>query len=431
MAKAPAHTVCRTFLVCVAASLVLTACGHAQRPRASTANAVVPVVTATFGAVAPTSELSGIIAPLQNVAITSSLTEPTDVITVQEGDHVRKGQVLARLDTADLVAEYNSDMATYKSDLAKANQTFDQAGLTIIQNSNTVDQARAAVRAAQHTLAIDTLNLKRDAELLKNGYVAQQTYDEQQVTVRNDQETISQDEVTLANDIKQVQANGTTSTGLQGATVETARAAAVAALASADQIKVAIAKAVIYSPIDGVVVNRNLNIGEYPGTRQIFTLQETDRVYAVLNGAGSQIIGIRTGSSVEIASTLLPGKHIPGNVVGVLSPVQPGATNFIVNTVVDNARDLLKPGMVITGIAKLPGASGIRIPSTAFLDTTDSTVQIVKGGVVHTASVVLIAQDDKNAIVRGLDSGTTVVANGQLGLLEKEPVTPQLQVAQK
>ncbi|MGD0052303.1 MAG: biotin/lipoyl-binding protein, partial [Vulcanimicrobiaceae bacterium] len=117
---------CRTFLVCVAASLVLTACGHAQRPRASTANAVVPVVTASFGAVAPTSELSGIIAPLQNVAITSSLTEPTDVITVQEGDHVRKGQVLARLDTADLVAEYNSDMATYKSDLAKANQTFDQ-----------------------------------------------------------------------------------------------------------------------------------------------------------------------------------------------------------------------------------------------------------------------------------------------------------------
>ncbi|MGD0052578.1 MAG: efflux RND transporter periplasmic adaptor subunit, partial [Vulcanimicrobiaceae bacterium] len=319
----------------------------------------------------------------------------------------------------------------YKSDLAKANQTFDQAGLTIIQNSNTVDQARAAVRAAQHTLAIDTLNLKRDAELLKNGYVAQQTYDEQQVTVRNDQETISQDEVTLANDIKQVQANGTTSTGLQGATVETARAAAVAALASADQIKVSIAKAVIYSPIDGVVVNRNLNLGEYPGTRQIFTLQETDRVYAVLNGAASQIIGIRTGSSVQIASTLLPGKHIPGNVVGVLSPVQPGATNFIVNTVVDNARDLLKPGMVITGIAKLPGASGIRIPSTAFLDTTDSTVQIVKGGVVHTANVVLIAQDDKNAIIRGLDPGTTVVANGQLGLLENEPVTPQLQVAEK
>ena len=57
MAKAPARTVSRSFLVCVAASLVLTACGHAQRQRASTANAVVPVVTAAYGSVAPTSLL--------------------------------------------------------------------------------------------------------------------------------------------------------------------------------------------------------------------------------------------------------------------------------------------------------------------------------------------------------------------------------------
>jgi|SRR5580658_1613745 multidrug efflux pump subunit AcrA (membrane-fusion protein) len=431
MAKAPAHTACRTFLVCVAASLVLTACGHAQRQRASTANAVVPVSTATFGTVSPTSLLSGLVAPLQNVGITSSLAEPTDVITVQEGDHVLKGQVLARLDTADLVAEYNSDIATYKSDVAKADQTFDQAGLTIIQNSNTVDQARAAVRSAQHTLAIDSLNLKRDAELLKNGYVAQQTYDQQLVTVRNDQETIAQDEVTVANDAKQVQANGTTATGLQGATVETARAAAVAALASADQVKVSIGKAVIYSPIDGVVVNRNLNLGEYPGTRQIFTLQETDRVYAVLNGSGEQIVGIRTGAPVSIETAALPGKHIPGTVVGVLSPVQPGATNFIVNAIVDNARDVLKPGMVVSAVAKLPSASGVRIPTTAFLDTTNSTVQIVKNGIVHTVSVLMVAQDDKNAIVRGLEQGTMVVANGQLGLSDGEPVTIQQQVAEK
>jgi multidrug efflux pump subunit AcrA (membrane-fusion protein) len=431
MAKAPARTVSRSFLVCVAASLVLTACGHAQRQRASTANAVVPVVTAAYGSVAPTSLLSGLVAPFQNVGITSSLSEPTDVITVQEGDHVRKGQVLARLDTADLVAEYNSDMATYNSDVAKANETFDQAGLTIIQNSNTVDQARAAVRSAQHTLAVDSLNLRRDAELLKNGYVAQQAYDQQELTVRNDQETIAQDQVTLANDVKQVQANGTTGSGLQGATVESARAAAVAARAAADQIQVSISKAVIYSPIDGVVVNRNLNLGEYPGTRQIFTLQETDRVYAVLNGSGGQIVGIRTGASVSIETAALPGKHIPGTVVGVLSPVQPGATNFIVNAIVDNARELLKPGMVVSAVANLPNASGVRIPITAFLDTTNSTVQIVKSGIVRTVDVLMVAEDDKSAIVRGLEQGTTVVANGQLGLSDGEPVTTQQQVAEK
>jgi multidrug efflux pump subunit AcrA (membrane-fusion protein) len=432
MVKGTPRSISRALVIYTVALSLLSACGHAQRQRASTANAVVPVVTASYGTVSPTSLLSGIVAPLQNVAITSSLSEPTDQIGVQEGDHVRKGQVLAKLDTADLVAQYNSDMATYNSDVAKANQTFDQAGLTIIQNSNTVDQARAAVRAAQHTLAVDTLNLKRDAELLKNGYVAQQAYDQQQLTVRNDQEAVSQAQVTLANDVKQVQANGTTSTGLQGATVQSARAAAEAALADANQVKVSINKAVIYSPINGVVVNRNLNLGEYPGTRQIFTLQETDRVYAMLNGSGSQIVGIRTGTPVAIQSNSLPGVRIRGMVVGVLSPVQPGATNFVVNAIVNNANDLLKPGLVITGVARLPGASGIRIPATAFLDTTNSTVQVVRGGIVHTANVLMIAQDDKNAIVRGLSEGTTVVANGQLGLSDGEPVTiAPHQVAEK
>jgi RND family efflux transporter MFP subunit len=252
------------------------------------------------------------------------------------------------------------------------------------------------------------------------------------LTVRNDQEAVSQAQVTLANDVKQVQANGTTSTGLQGATVQSARAAAEAALADANQVKVSINKAVIYSPINGVVVNRNLNLGEYPGTRQIFTLQETDRVYAMLNGSGSQIVGIRTGTPVAIQSNSLPGVRIRGMVVGVLSPVQPGATNFVVNAIVNNANDLLKPGLVITGVARLPGASGIRIPATAFLDTTNSTVQVVRGGIVHTANVLMIAQDDKNAIVRGLSEGTTVVANGQLGLSDGEPVTiAPHQVAEK
>jgi hypothetical protein len=73
----------------------------------------------------------------------------------------------------------------------------------------------------------------------------------------------------------------------------------------------------------------------------------------------------------------------------------------------------------------------VRIPTTAFLDTTNSTVQIVKNGIVHTVSVLMVAQDDKNAIVRGLEQGTMVVANGQLGLSDGEPVTIQQQVAEK
>jgi hypothetical protein len=41
-----------------------------------------------------TASISGVIAPLQNVAISSQLAEPADSVLVNEGEHVRAGQVI-------------------------------------------------------------------------------------------------------------------------------------------------------------------------------------------------------------------------------------------------------------------------------------------------------------------------------------------------
>jgi multidrug resistance efflux pump len=430
MARALPHPVRRLLVLCVALTLV-AGCGRSQRPPRQTGNAIVPVVTASYGSVAPKTVLSGTIAPLQNVGITSTLSEPADIVSVQEGDHVSRGEVLAQLDTADLRAQLQADIASAQSSRAKAMQTYDQAGLTIAQNSNTVNAARSAVRQAQVTLGNDQLTLTRDAALLRSGYIAQSQYDLQATVVKNDQQAVQAAQVTLQNDVSQVQTNGTTSSGLQGANVASAQADVQTALAQADQVRVQISKAAIISPIDGVVVNRNLNPGEFPGTRTIFTLQQTDHVYAVLNGAGSQVVGVRNGSAVDVTSDLLPGKHTHGTVVGVLNAVQPGSTNFILKVLLDNGRGSLRPGMVVSGTASLPGASGTRIPVTAFLDTTDSSVQIVRDSAAQTVHVTTLAQDSKNAIVVGLPQGAVVIANGQLGLVDGQRVQPQRQVAEK
>lgn len=421
----------RLLLAAVALTLVATGCARTQRPPRQTGNAIVPVVTAAAGTVSPKTLLSGTIAPLQNVGITSTLSEPADEVNVQEGDRVRKGEVLAQLDTADLRAQLAADIAGAQSSRAKATQTYDQAGLTIAQNSNTVNAARAAVRQSQVTLSNDNLTLQRDAALLKQGYIAQSQYDLQATTVKNDQQAVQSAQVTLQNDVSQVKTNGSTSSGLQGANVAAAQADVQTALAQADQVRVQIAKAAIVSPIDGVVVNRNLNPGEFPGTRTIFTVQETDHVYAVLNGAGSQVVGVRNGSSVDVTSDLLPGKHTRGTVVGVLNAVQPGTTNFVLKVLIDNGRNLLRPGMVVSATASLPGASGIRVPITAFLDTTSSSLQVVHDGLAQTVHVTMIAADDKNAIVTGLPAGAVVISNGQLGLADGQRVQPQRQVAEK
>jgi hypothetical protein len=69
--------------------------------------------------------------------------------------------------------------------------------------------------------------------------------------------------------------------------------------------------------------------------------------------------------------------------------------------------------------------SGVRIPETAFLDTTNSTLQIVSGGIVETAKVTMLADDGKNAIVTGLPLGAAVVVNGESGLTDGQTVAPQ------
>ena len=81
--------------------LLLCACSHAPQPQ-HLAAAEVPVAVAQTGTVSPGSTLGGIIVPFLNVQIQSNLVEPVDGVYVNEGDRVRRGEVLARLDTRDL-----------------------------------------------------------------------------------------------------------------------------------------------------------------------------------------------------------------------------------------------------------------------------------------------------------------------------------------
>jgi multidrug efflux pump subunit AcrA (membrane-fusion protein) len=327
-------------------------------------------------------------------------------------------------------------------------------------------------------LANDTITLNRDAQLLHQGYLAQATYDQGKTVVANDTQAVRTAQVNLQNTISQVQANGTTSSGLQGATIEAVKAAEQTAIGMANQLRVQIAKARIVSPIDGIVVNRNLNPGEFPGTRQIFTLQQTDKVFAVLNGSGGQIVGVQSGSPVKIVSSDRATLTADAAVTAVLNQITPGSTNFIIKAVLANPRGGFQPGMVVTGQVTRPRTSGIVIPRTAFTDDSQTGVQTIvqrapgaggfaRGGgapggggrgfggaggpgaaggpggsdgpagpgsgtagprapvsVIQTLPVTMVAEDGKNAVVLGLHAGQTIVVNGQLGLSDGQPAEP-------
>jgi len=277
-------------------------------------------------------------------------------------------------------------------------------------------------------LTNDQTNLTRDQNLLAQGYVSQQSVDAQSTLVRNDQQALNSANANLASARSTVQANGTISgQGLQASAVQQSQAQEQVALAQAQQVRVQIGKATLVSPIDGVVVNRNLNPGEYPGNRELFTLQQINPIYAVLHASSEQISGIQAGASANVTAAQTNGsQRFTGRVVGVLNEINPGSTDFQVKVQLANEEHLLRPGMVVQGQIETFPLRGVRVPTTAFTDDNhDALMTVQPGSSIKTVKVAEVGSDGTTSVVTGITAGTRVVSDGQTSVGDGEKVSFQ------
>jgi multidrug efflux pump subunit AcrA (membrane-fusion protein) len=404
-----------------AAALILAAgCQHGAPPAQPVQS--VAVSTAARRTIHPAVTLSGLIAPLQNVAITTDVSEPTDSVLVNEGDSVTKGEVLAQLSTTDLVANLDSAQRDASENAAKLEQARYQAQQALESGGDQVHEAQAALDQARANYSYAEIELSRDEQLLTQGYVSQDTVDQQRAQTVVTQQAVSSAQAALATAMENQHVNGSQAAGLQKADVDAAQAAYASSVAQVRSLQAQIAKATIVSPIDGVVVNRNLNPGEYPGTRQIFTLQEVSHVYAELNAFSEQIANVRPNASVTVISTALPNEPFTGKVVAVLSPATPTSSGFVVKVDVPNPHHALEPGMTVSATVSTPAISGLAIPVSAFIDDTHQTVMVVEDNVAHSAQVQQVASDPRYAVITGLSAGAKVVTNGNLNLSDGQKV---------
>jgi len=263
---------------------------------------------------------------------------------------------------------------------------------------------------------------------LGQGYISQQAVDTQSTLVRNDQQALNSVNANLASARSNVQANGTLSgQGLQAAAVRQSQAQEQVAVAQAQQVRVQIGKAALVSPIDGVVVNRNLNPGEYPGTRELFTLQQINPVYAVLHASSEQVGRIANGAPATVTAPDVSGmQRFSGRVVGVLNEINPGSTDFQVKVQLPNAQHRLRPGMVVQGTVATSPMQGMTVPETAFTDDNhDALMTVEPGGSVKTVKVTELGSDGTTSVVAGVPAGTRVVSNGQTSVGDGEKISFQ------
>jgi len=115
----------------------------------------------------------------------------------------------------------------------------------------------------------------------------------------------------------------------------------------------------IYSPIGGIVIERNAAEGMYVdvGTR-IYTVADLTKLWVKLDAYESDLPWIRYGQQVEFTTEAYPGEVFKGKISFRDPVLNPETRTVKVRVNVDNPEGKLKPGMFVRAVARARVAGG-------------------------------------------------------------------------
>jgi membrane fusion protein (multidrug efflux system) len=277
-------------------------------------------------------------------------------VLVADNQPVKAGQTLAKIDDRDYVAaldQAKADVATTQADIENATAAL--------------QQQQAVIAQARDTVAVDQANLTyAEQENARYGDLANRGSGSVQMA----QQAVSKRDTARATLMRDTAA--VTVAEQQVAILQAQRAKANAALehnqAVQEQAQLNLGFTNIVAPIDGVVGNRSLRIGQFvqAGT-QLMAVVPLAAVYVVANFEEVQLAGIRAGQPVDIVVDAYSGTTVKGHVDSIaptsgqefaLLPPDNATGNFtkIVQRIPvkiaidpdDPLRGELRPGMSIT-----------------------------------------------------------------------------------
>ncbi|VIO77941.1 putative multidrug resistance protein EmrK [Bradyrhizobium ivorense] len=294
-----------------------------------------------------------------NTTIAPKVSGYLSAVLVGDNEHIRAGQVLARIDDRDFKVALDQT----KADVAAAEAA-------IASKHAQLDVQQSVIEAARATLAVDTATQtfaaqenKRYTDLAGTGYGSVQNAQQAQSRYASAQAAIARDTANLASALRQVE--------LLKADIAQAVAAQARATALQHQAELNLGYTTIIAPIDGVVGNRTLRTGQFvqAGT-QLMSLVPASGAYVIANYKETQLTNVRKGQPVEIEVDMFPGQVVRGHVDSLapasgqefaLLPPDNATGNFTkvvqripVKIVLDATEVELRPGMsVIPTIATL------------------------------------------------------------------------------
>jgi HlyD family secretion protein len=255
---------------------------------------------------------SGEIKPKNYINIGANALGILTRILVKEGDHVKKGQLVARIENIQPEAQVASQQAQVSS--AEADSNAAEAGLKVADENLRTQQAM--IDHSQADLEHAKLDYDRAKELFKDQLLAKQDFDTRKATYDAAAASLNEQQTRLA------QANSSreqTAAQLAAAQRRVAQAKAVLA-----QYSDMLHKFDSYAPLDGVVTNLPVREGEtvVPGVTNlagsnIMTIADMSLITAEVKVDETDIVSVALGQKADITIDAIPNKTFKGHVTEI------------------------------------------------------------------------------------------------------------------
>jgi multidrug efflux pump subunit AcrA (membrane-fusion protein) len=401
-----------SYIFIALAAILLCTCS--RRKTADSSEAEAPA-TPVQVAIAQRQSLEQIITaeavlyPFRQANITPKISAPVARFLVQRGDHVHTGQLLALLEARDLRASAQETKELYDQAQAAYATT---ANATVPED---LAKAKADLPAALQTLDAARKLLENRQKLLQQGAIAQKLVDDARVAEVQAQAQFD----TAAEHLKSVQNVSRVEQ------VKAAQAQVQAAKAHYESAAAQVAYAEIRSPLDGVIADRPLNLGEMASAGSpLFTIVNISRVVARVNVPAQQASALHVGDKATVSGA---GGDLAGKITVVSPAVDPSTTTLQVWVEAPNPAEKLKLGSTVQ-VSMDAGAipDAIVVPVSALLASDEGGEKVMIAGsdsLAHEHKVEVGVRSRGNVqIVSGVEPGDRVITQGALGLDDKAKI---------
>jgi HlyD family secretion protein len=303
---------------------------------------------ARIGDLTVTVTATGQLKPTHTVDVGSQVSGIVDSVFVDYNDHVKNGQVLAKINTEKLDAQVLQD----KAQLASARASVENAKVTVIETDAEYKRDLDARQRSKYQIVS-----QHDVD------TAKAAYDRAVVAVTTAQASVTQAEANLKIDETNVNF------------------------------------AVIKSPVDGIVLSRSVEPGQtiaasFSVTTLFEIAEDLRKMILQVNIDEADVGKVKIGQRVLFTVDAYPGRQFPGTITTVRynSTTTNNVVTYLAEIAVNNDELLLRPGMTATAtitvqsiphallvsnhaLRFLPSASDINGSSTSFLPAPPSTNQ--------------------------------------------------------